>query len=90
MSKGAVITLPAFLRRARVAESEMVDVTPILPENDLEVLAKTIDVMRSRKVIADGNKIRATEAAEEAAEDLNAAVDAYESEVKRRGLLCRK
>ncbi len=93
MSKSTVLTIPAFFRRGveRQPQSarEMIDVTPDV-ENDLEVLAKTIDIMRSRKVVADGDLIRAEGRAKEAADDLNEAVDIYEAEVRRRGLLCRK
>jgi hypothetical protein len=84
-----VLTLPAFLRGAPREPREMIDITPD-DGTDLEVLAKTIDIMRSRKVIADGDLIRAEGRAKEAEDDLNAAVDAYEEEVRKRGLLCRK
>lgn len=100
MSNGAaIVSLPAFLKRVkRPAEADVIDVTPsIPPDKDLEVLAQTISILRNRKVIADGDvmkcELRTREAemrAGEAEKELHEAIDAYEAEVRDRGLLCRK
>jgi len=93
MSSGAaIVSLPAFLKRVkRIPEADMIDVTPsIPPDKDLEVLAQTISILRNRKVIADGDLIKAEMRAHEAEKELHEAIDAYEAEVRDRGLLCRK
>ena len=87
MSNSVIAIAARFSRRPAppVQEAEV-----LLPENDLEFLAREIERMRSAKAAADGAKMRSDIAAEEAQSDLNKAIDAYEEEVKRRGLLCRK
>ena len=93
MSSGAaIVSLPAFLKRVkRIPDTDMIDVTPSIPaDKDLEVLAQTISILRNRKVIADGDLMKAEYRAIEAEKELHEAIDAYEAEVRERGLLCRK
>lgn len=87
MSNSVIAIAARFSRRPAqpVQEAEV-----LLPENDLEFLAREIEAARRAKVAADGAKMRADLAAEDAQSDLDAKVDAYEDEVKRRGLLCRR
>lgn len=88
----AVISLPAFLKRNRPLDGEVLGskAPAIPPDKDLEVLAQTIDILRNRKVIADGDFMKAEIRAAEAKQELNEAIDAYEAEVRERGILCRK
>ena len=82
---------PPTGRNIRLVESSKLEIADaILPENDLEFLAKTIAMMRSRKEATSADRARAISADEDADTDLNGAIDAYEAEVQRRGLLCRK
>ena len=87
MSNSVIAIAARFSRRPAppVQEAEV-----LLPENDLEWLAREIERKRNAKVVADGDKMRADLAADEAQEALNKAIDAYQEEVQRRGLLCRK
>lgn len=88
----AVISLPAFLKRGRPLDGEVLGTKApsIPPDKDLEVLAQTIVILRNRSVIADGDFMKAEIRAAEAKQELNEAIDAYEAEVRERGLLCRK
>jgi len=58
------------------------DSLPAQPPN-LEQLAKNIELARAHKIECDGEAIKAEGL-------LNRCIDAYEEEVKRRGLLSRK
>ena len=98
MSKptGTVLSLPAFLGGSRRLRHQTEVIHPI-PHNDLEVLAEVIKTMRSHKIIADADLMKAESRmrdaevrVKEAQGELNEAIDAYEAEVAERGLLCRK
>lgn len=62
----------------------------LLPENDLEFLAREIERLRNIRVAAEGAKMRADIAAEQAAAAHCKSIDDYEAAVTERGLLCRK
>lgn len=63
-------------------ETYMEDEPSEKPPN-LEQLAKNIELARAHKIECDGEAIKAEGL-------LNRCIDAYEEEVKRRGLLSRK